>query len=391
MHSAIHSLVSVFIMLMFVAVHACSIYNVHSYTQPGIFEAFLSNVSSNNLIIHGSGFGSYSPMIFWDHPADQEHDNNALSKWKEIKALSLTSNCTTRSGNNNTIYYGKGFHSTLGIPQHPAGSVYDRLYVSWWYKPGQSPDSEGGSNKFIRVWDDFNGYGTRISWTHMHLTCENGTYWNAWTSKGLINEWNHHEFHVDLSQKKVLAYVNGKLHIKATCHKNEKQVGKPLYIQLIGFDHGDLAYKNMTTSLDDVYIGNSTRRVVISKSSTWNDIIWSETLPVVEWSDRKIVVKFIEGTFKNPSLLMDSTDKLYVYVVGENGMPLSNNGTLIAQSSSQQNEPSRSVVKSQPSRIPGREYSQQASKSTHHNTSATLLPPVGNYFACLVLFLLICY
>src|SRR5690606_17534078 len=95
------------------------------------------------------------------------------------------------------------------------------IYVSWWYRPSVSPSSAGGSNKFIRIWDNGSGYGTRISWTQMHLTCEsdkNYVTWGGWT--GNVGEWNHHAIYVDLDTGNIKTWANGKLIHDAPCAKH---------------------------------------------------------------------------------------------------------------------------------------------------------------------------
>ncbi|EFC37341.1 predicted protein [Naegleria gruberi] len=275
---------------------------------------------TNRIIVEGTNFGlPTNPMAFWDEASTLKQDypmSNTipLVRWGEVHSMAF-SNLTTvpnRSGKNDTVYYGKGGHSCLLQPKFKTGLIYDKLYISWWYRNNQDPSSEGDSNKFIRIWDEYSGYGTRISWTHMHLTCANGTYWNSWTKYGKINAWNHHEFYADLANDRVIATLNGKTMFNVTCSKDSAQAGRPIFVRLIGFDNGSDHYKNMTTALDSVFIGNSAKRLVLAHVPTFGQIELSEVVPIDEWNSNRIVARWIEG-------VLDWTKPIYAYVVDENG------------------------------------------------------------------------
>jgi hypothetical protein len=293
-----------------------------AYAIPAITSATLDQTG---ITIVGSGFGADNPMVFWDNNDANFGISSAIEGdvvpsgagklWRENSSqwsLPMQFKKTqTRNNRDNIIYFNASHSGYLGKPLMK-GPVYDTMYVSWWYKPGKSVSDEGGSNKFIRVWDDTDGYGTRISWTHMHLTCGSTTDWGSWGGKA--GEWNHHEFYVNLAenQKKVVSKVNGKVTHDTTCEKDPAQAGKPIYVQILGFDHGSDAYKTQTTSLDDIYIGNSQARALVSASSSWSSSIKTEVLPIKTWSNTKIETEAISGYLR-------LNNQVYIYVVDKDG------------------------------------------------------------------------
>jgi hypothetical protein len=292
----------------------------------------ITNASRENSVvtIMGANFEPENPMLFWDNVDKNLVTSNmnsgdivptSTAKWKQnsnknekpIKFL-VSENAKAQISNEKAFYTGEGRSAFLGTPVHQTkDSLKNKIFVSWWYKPESSPSAEGGSNKFIRIWDDSNGNGVRISWTQMHLTCgEGNTSWGTWNGK--VNEWNHHMFYVDLTAQKVKAWVNGTLVHNATCTKTTAYPDKLLYVGLIGFDHGSDAYKSMKTNFDDIYIGASLARVEISDSENWSETMTREVLPIVSWSPTKIVLTSYENASKF------SAGQKYIYVYDANGI-----------------------------------------------------------------------
>lgn len=263
-------------------------------------------------------------MLFWDDVSAGAEDGqivktNNQSKWQQNGNVWGSpfqfKKDLTRSGTQSEIYFGVGHKNFLGNPKYNASeSTRTKLYVSWWYKPGKSPADEGGSNKFIRIWDNPNGYGTRISWTQMHLTCgtnnesPNNVSWKQWN--GNVNQWNHKEIYVDLDERYIKAWLNGSLVHDLTCEKSKAYANVPLYISVLGFDHGDTTYRSMNTSIDDIYIGSSLARVEISNSPKWTPVMIKEIVPISAWSDKEILTLPINGVVRLSS-------DLYVYVLNE--------------------------------------------------------------------------
>ncbi len=286
-----------------------------------------AEMDHDSITIAGSNFEPTNPTIFWDDVqsnmiSQKAHDGDAVLtgpglRWLyggKLKEMPVTfqSSTKTRGGSLGTSYLGEGPGGYLRQPLLPdLASLKRMMLVSWWYKPSESPSDQGGSNKFIRVWDHTNGYGTRISWTHMHFTCNNDTTWGKWP--GNVNEWNHHLIYVDLEKSNVKTWVNGQLSIDAKCTKHINWPDNQLFIGLIGFDHGSDAYKTMKTNLDDIYVGTSLARVEISNSSSWSQDFISEILPATEWSTKKIVAKAHKG-------VVDLSTNLYVYVFDKDGI-----------------------------------------------------------------------
>lgn len=315
-------------MIKYVSILLLVITPLSAICAPTVSSAKTEN---SQIIIEGSGFGNSNPMIFWDDTsvayskllASEGRDNVAPAElWQEITnawgaPFTISATVEPRSAHHdsepNPVYFGTGHKNFLGQPvyQFPP-KTKDTLYVSWWYKPGMHPNAEGASNKFIRIWDDKNGNGTRVSWTQMHLTCNDAAAtWRTWSGK--VNEWNHHEFYINMPEKRVVAKVNGvTYHDVKNCEKNPKFADKPIFVELLGFDHGSSSYKNMTTTIDDIYIGDSQARVVVSNSARWENNMETEVLPIREWKDNKIVAQDIEG-------FIVKKEKRYLYVILEDG------------------------------------------------------------------------
>jgi hypothetical protein len=266
-------------------------------------------------------------MLFWDNTQDEILKNNILSgdivpakaglTWAEnsrgttLRVRYKTDN-KGRTSAQDSYYYGEGKAIYLGSPKLISkDSLKNQIFVSWWYKPGKSPADEGGSNKFIRIWDQGSGYGTRISWTQMHLTCGDDVHWGNWN--GNIGEWNHHMVYVDLVAQKVQTWVNGTLLHDAKCIKSTTYPDNLLYVGLIGFDHGSESYNTMTTSFDDVYVGASLARVEISNAPTWSAVMRKEIMPVDTWNSTQIKLKPNKG-------YVDFNSDVYVYIYDKNGV-----------------------------------------------------------------------
>lgn len=309
-----------------ILIAALILFSTTAYAIPVITSATLDKAG---ITILGAGFGAENPMVFWD-----DNDTNFATSGGTEGAIvpsgqgklwsgengnlwhgpMMFQRTKTRANINNIVYFNADKSGYLSNPKI-TGTVYDTMYISWWYKPGKSVSDEGGSNKFIRIWDDANGAGTRISWTQMHFTCGTTTSWSTWN--GEINNWNHHEFYVNLADKKVVAKVNGKIAHDVSCEKDPAQASKPIYVQLLGFDHGSDAYKTQTTSLDDIYIGNTQARALVSDSPKWSNSIQTEVLPIKTWGADRIETHSI-----NKYLRLNS--QVYIYVVDKSGNVNSN-------------------------------------------------------------------
>lgn len=298
-----------------------------AFCAPTITDVTLND---KGIEIKGSGFGANNPMLFWDDAKDSFDRYNAaqgdviaaapLSNWKNTGSKSSNIfqydvSAQARTGRKDLVYHGEGHRLYLGSPLHPKTTrLNNHMYVSWWYKPSKSPSGEGGSNKFIRIWDNSSGYGTRISWTQMHFTCiadEEYVTWGNW--KGNINEWNHHEILVDLEAGKVQTRVNGNIIHDAKCGKHSSYKNVPLSVQAIGFEHNLHNYQQMETFLDDIYIADSQARVEISDSPKWSATMRKEIMPISSWSNNKIVAMPLDGK-------IHLSNNAYVYVVDSEGV-----------------------------------------------------------------------
>ncbi len=236
----------------------------------------------------------------------------------------------TRSGVLEPVYSGLpsdafGGSTFLGKPHYNSGAapLFNKLYISWWYKPSMSPAVEEASNKFLRVWDDGNGKGTRISWTQMHMDCSlysptevHQVQWKGWG--GVVGEWNRQEAYAGLNVGQFRTWINGDMTHDFACEKSPAFPEKPLFVGVLGFDHGGYddgrpkGYRNMKTRLDDIYIANSLARIEISDSPTWLAAKKREVLPIKTWAPNKIEATMLKG-------VLGSATSLYAYVVGADG------------------------------------------------------------------------
>lgn len=298
-----------------------------SFATPTI-ETMSGDLSAYSTItIEGSNFGNKpnaSPS-FWntldsknslaDLPDSSVVPSGSSYAWgdngsawsKDIKIDKLTKlngSPATYAGNS------KGF---LKWPNKLNTSNQEQIFVSWWFKIDGSP-SNGGSNKFIRIWDDSNGDGTRISWTSMHLTYNDSSggspNWGDWG--GNVGSWNKMEIWVSSTKNEIKTWVNG----KETHSANDfvKPNSLPLNIYEIGFDPSDASkYPDIKFNFNEVYISETQARVEISDKPTWNDPESIKHIQVAtNWSDNKIEVNLNEST----SSLKGSA---FLYVIDENG------------------------------------------------------------------------
>ena len=199
------------------------------------------------------------------------------------------------------------------------------LYVSWWYRPSMDPGHEGGSNKFIRIWDDEGGEGTRMSWTHMHLTYNGAalTAWRQWTENGRAGEWNRMEIYVSSDEPVIRCYVNG-IYQEFTNASAPSPlalddfVKEPdfddigLNIGVLGFDHGGSDYQDMISDFGEIYADDTQARVEISDQPTWELARHREIQVPSAWSGDHIELLLDEGT-------LGGLAGRYLYVVDAQG------------------------------------------------------------------------
>jgi hypothetical protein len=171
----------------------------------------------------------------------------------------------------------------------------DQLLVVWDYLPMQDPTVDGGSNKFIRIWDEHSGNNSRISWTQMHLTAstvdidhEATISWNRWG--GEVGKWNKMYLWVDGKNGLIEAYINGeKLH-QVTDFILSPTAEKGLNVKRIGWDQNiSTNYSGMTGYIANIYVSDSNKSVVVSPHEEWASAKGNFTpLPVKSWTDSSI-------------------------------------------------------------------------------------------------------
>jgi hypothetical protein len=296
-----------------------------AFAVPSVSGAILNE---QGIVITGSGFGASNPMVFWDDSEStlKEHINSGANtdfptekygsnKTPYSKPMQFDRTKSRAGLDAAPTYAGPGSKTYILEPklQRTSDKLKKQIYVAWWYKPSKSPSESGGSNKFIRIWDEGNGKGTRISWTQMHFSCtdeENKVTWGKW--EGEVGKWHLHEIFVDFYNNQIQTWVDGKRIHNADCGKNPNFPDNKLYVRLLGFDASLDNYEDMVTNIDNIYIADSQARVEISSSPKWAEQMFKEILPVVSWSDKKVVVRPVKGVVKTSS-------ESYVYIVDEKG------------------------------------------------------------------------
>ena len=218
---------------------------------------------------------------------------------------------------------GKGFlHNPYALGGANPTPDHTLIYASFWYKPDESIDVSGHSSKFVRVWDDNSGKGTRISWTQMHLVYggENSPSWGDWS--GDTGAWNRLEFYVNTETGVIKAWTNGLLvHDISDFVKRPAYPNKGINVERIGFDPGGTNPPRFDSSISEIYISNSPARVELCDAPAWSQCGLKELQPVDNWVPDQITFTIARGQF------LEDTP-LYVYVVdhqgrvNETGLPL---------------------------------------------------------------------
>ena len=216
-------------------------------------------------------------------------------------------------------------HNPTAVGGAAPPGTYTELYVSYWFKPDSSIDVDGHSSKFLRIWDDNNGTGTRISWTQMHMTYDGGkeTSWGGWG--GTTGQWNRLEFYVNANSHQIRAWTNGELiHNVNDFQKSAAYPDIGLHLERIGFDPGGTNPPVIDFSFSDVYVSNSPARVELCAASTWTSCAVRELQQTSSWADQRIEFKLSLGrlTGKSP---------LYLYVIDSQGR-VNSSGALMCSS-----------------------------------------------------------
>lgn len=268
-------------------------------------------------------------------PEDKGPWTHNTSRWGNRVTISKTGDL--RSSKSKAVYFGS-VKSYLGWPRSMVNSVNRSLYASWWFNPSVDTDN-GGSNKFVRVWDEPSGEGTRISWTQMHMTYDgtSGKSQTNWgTTQPVPNQWNRMEIFVDSDKNTITTWLNGKPTNNVSDFK-KRNSSKGLTIALVGFDPSiNENYNNLTFKMSDIYISPNLARVELSDSPTWDLKNRREVQEIKSWSNNRIQ---IDLNF----LSLSNSSNLYLYVVDINGN-VNNSGYALKSCNSCPSEPTAVTV-----------------------------------------------
>ncbi len=324
-----------------------------------------AEVSISNLIgtvsdgqqidIVGNSFGiknSPAPQL-WD-TVDNQNTYNGLADMDNVPTTvyELTNNVfptkytTSRAqrGFRTAHYYTHGYKASVGWPKNGVGSM-DKLYFTFWIKTNMSSfkvdGSPIGTNKFVRIWDDKNGVGTRISFTEYVTTWPildeganggGGTF--CYPRPMQIGAWNRVEVSVDATNHSVKMYLNRILMSDGNNFIKYSGTSLPLIPGHIGFDNSGTSYvnppaldfENLDTDFGEIYVDNAFSRVEICNGNTLASSTHCEIQPVTTWSDNNISFSLNQGTFING-------ETAYLYVIDENGNQNANGVPIIIGSS----------------------------------------------------------
>jgi hypothetical protein len=182
------------------------------------------------------------------------------------------------------------------------------------YRNGGYWMPRGGSNKFIRIWEEIVGnVGLRLSWTQDQLTVaqtgSTANIVNHMDTALIANQWHHLEILVDLEQNEVIRWVNSKEIDRFDISKARRLDGASPTIALLGFNGKQ--YFNAGDS-SDIYMDISPQRVMLGNASSWDDVTHAELQRPIAWSSTSIQFETFLGG-------LSSKDSLYLYVVDANG------------------------------------------------------------------------
>ncbi|WBU43042.1 hypothetical protein [Marinobacter alkaliphilus] len=282
----------------------------------------------STLTLNGSGFSSMNTgRILYDLVSNQTEydtlssgsavpvDEGPWSQGTNVwgNPLTIITSGDLRTPNATAAYYGE-VKAYVGWPRVLSNTNNDTLYVSWWYNPNQLANN-GGSNKYIRIWDRSDGTGTRISLTQMHMTYNgtNGDLQTSWgTTQPDANRWNRFELYVDSRKNSITASLNGRV-VQNVKDFQKAASSEGLTVALIGFDPSENdRYPNYAFRMKDIYVSTNQARVELSTSNTWDPSSRREVLNPIEWSDEKLTVSLSYFSHK-PS------EALYLYVFDSDG------------------------------------------------------------------------
>lgn len=204
--------------------------------------------------------------------------------------------------------------NALGGESPPSGQT--DLYVSFWIRPDSNLETSDHSSKFMRVWDDAGGTGTRISWTQQQLTAVNsqgydGTSWSGWG--GQSGQWNRLELYVSTSGKVIKAWTNGKLlHNITNFQKDSSYSSRGLNVARVGWDPGGNTPPKVNSNFGDIYIDTTQARVEACNQPSWSQCSKREVQPASSWSGSSITFKLMPGQ-------LDLSKPVYIYVVDSSG------------------------------------------------------------------------
>lgn len=198
---------------------------------------------------------------------------------------------------------------------HGAPASQRKIYVSFWFRPDASIDGTDHSSKFFRIWDEFNGNGTRVSWTQMHLSYDGYsptlTNWGNW--KGGTSTWNRLELWIDADRTFVKTWTNGTLtHNVTDMVKSTAYTDLGLQVARVGWDAGGTNPPEVDSSFGEIYVDTTPARVEVCDKPTWSECTHKELQIAKSWSDTKVAFQLDRGSFP-------SSTRLYAFIVDGSG------------------------------------------------------------------------
>lgn len=323
-----------------------------AYSAPSISAVSGSATAGTDVTISGTGFGTKaSATKLWDAVDNQpSYMSLAGSSVSNLLGRSVPVGSSYVFNINSYSYPGAAVFSSADL-RHPVQKMHYRtssghgylqypnalggqaapssqteLYVSFWIRPDASVSDSNHSSKFMRVWDDPSGTGTRISWTQMHLTAVDSAGYSAisWADwGGTAGRWNRMELFVSAPKKLIRAWINGRqIHNIADFRKDAAFAGRGLNLARVGWDPGGVSPPTVNMSFGEVYVDSTQARVELCSQPTWAQCQTREVQPATSWADNKIVFKMYPG--------MLTGGALYAYVIDASGAVNTNGVALVA-------------------------------------------------------------
>lgn len=303
---------------------------------PSITSVSNTTLANGQVVtISGSGFGTKTTVApqFWDTVENQTAYSGLANgatvptgsgkpwetqcTWDGGACVKYSTTASEQRGLSTATY--RATSTTQGLLEGRRITGTNKIYVSWWWKPGTNPVSGDHSSKFLRLSNSSDVSNKTLSWTQMHNYIYrsdtgycNNEGWANWN--GNVGQWNFHEVMIDGASRTYTIKINGKPIANNLSWANCTAFNFD-YVWMIGWDGGGNAPPAITSWMDDIYVDNTFSRVMICDNANYSSATKCEMqIPTTTWTDGQVQVKVNQGGFPTNSTA-------YLYVLDANGSP----------------------------------------------------------------------